>query len=281
MRIDLHTHSHVSDGTEAPAELIRAARRAGLDVVALTDHDSTAGWVEASAAARAYDVALVPGMEVSCQTSEGITVHLLSYLHDPSAPGLLQEVTASRESRLHRAKHMVAKISQDYPLTWGDVLAQVTPGATVGRPHVADALVAAGLVRDRGEAFAGILASRGKYWVSHHAPEPAHAVELVRAAGGVPVFAHPMAIERGRVVGPETIHQMIDAGLAGFEVDHRDNPQQGREYLYRLAAEHGLFVTGSSDYHGSGKPNRLGENLTSPEALAEIEAQGWGGIVRA
>lgn len=279
MRIDLHTHSNVSDGTELPADLVQSAVAARLDVVALTDHDSTAGWPAASVAARELGIALVPGMEVSCRTSEGITVHLLSYLHDPQHSGLLAEISKSKDARLSRAESMVSKLAEDYPLNWDDVSQHVAPGATVGRPHIADALVAAGIVSDRNEAFASILTSRSKYWVSHYAPDPILAVELVKAAGGVPVFAHPVAVERGRVVSEAVYQDMIDAGLAGLEIEHRDNPAEGKEFLYKLAAKHELIVTGSSDYHGTGKPNRLGENLTSPDSLARIEALATGTTV--
>ncbi|MEV8039160.1 MULTISPECIES: PHP domain-containing protein [unclassified Arthrobacter] len=271
MRIDLHAHSNVSDGTQPPAELIAAAAGAGLDVVALTDHDTTDGWAEASAAALKLGVALVPGMEVSCRTREGISVHLLSYLHDPAHPGLLEEITKSKDARFTRAERMVSLLAEDYPLSWDDVIHHVAPGATLGRPHIADALVAAGVVEDRSEAFETILTSRSRYWVQHYAPDPAAAVELVRAAGGVPVFAHPVASSRGRIVGEHTYREMIDAGLAGLEINHRDNPEQGRAFLRRLATEHDLLVTGSSDYHGAGKPNLLGENTTAPEVLARIE----------
>ena len=279
MRIDLHAHSNVSDGTEAPAAVMASAAAAGLDVVALTDHDSTDGWAEASLAARAEGIALVPGMEVSCRTDEGISVHLLSYLHDPSHPGLLEEITKAKDARLTRAERMVTLLAEDYPLTWDDVIHHVAPGATLGRPHIADALVAAGVVADRTEAFASILTSHSRYYVQHYAPHPAVAVALVRAAGGVPVFAHPVASARGRVVGRRTYLEMIDAGLAGLEIEHRDNPEDGRAYLRTLAEEHGLLITGSSDYHGTGKPNLLGENLTSPEVLARIEEQATGTAV--
>ncbi|MBX7445334.1 MULTISPECIES: PHP domain-containing protein [unclassified Arthrobacter] len=279
MRIDLHAHSNVSDGTETPAGVMASAARAGLDAVALTDHDSTAGWAEAAAAAVECGVALVPGMEVSCRTDEGISVHLLSYLHDPTHPGLLEEITKAKDSRLTRAEHMVMLLAEDYPLTWDDVIHHVAPGATLGRPHIADALVAAGVVEDRSEAFASILTSRSRYFIPHYAPDPATAVELVCAAGGVPVFAHPVASARGRIVGERTYREMIDAGLAGLEIDHRDNPEEGRSFLRRLAARHHLLVTGSSDYHGTGKPNLLGENVTSPEVLARIEALGTGSAV--
>jgi predicted metal-dependent phosphoesterase TrpH len=279
VRIDLHAHSSVSDGTDAPAGLVAAARAAGLDAVAITDHDSTGGWAEAMAAARALGVVLVPGMEVSCRTPEGISVHVLSYLHDPTHPGLLEEITKSKDARLSRAEHMVSLLAEDYPLSWDDVTHHVAPGATVGRPHIADALVAAGIVGDRSEAFATILSSRSRYFVQHYAPEPALAVELVRAAGGVPVFAHPVAEARGRTVGEPTYQAMIDAGLAGLEVYHRDNPESRRPFLLDLARRNGLLITGSSDYHGRGKVNRLGENTTALETLQEIERQGTGAAV--
>ena len=276
MRIDLHAHSNVSDGTQAPGAVMASAAEAGLDVVALTDHDSTDGWAEAALAARAHGVALVPGMEISCRTTEGISVHLLCYLHDPAHPGLLEEITKAKDARFTRAERMVSLLAEDYPLSWDDVIHHVAPGATLGRPHIADALVAAGVVADRTEAFESILTSRSRYFVQHYAPDPAFAVELVRAAGGVPVFAHPVASARGRIVGERTYQEMIDAGLAGLEIYHRDNPEEGRAFLRKLADRHGLLVTGSSDYHGAGKPNLLGENLTSPEVFARIEELGTG-----
>jgi predicted metal-dependent phosphoesterase TrpH len=279
VRIDLHAHSNVSDGTQTPEVLVAAAKAAGIDVLALTDHDSTAGWAEASAAALRQGLALVPGMEISCKTHEGISVHLLSYLHNPLDADLLEEITKSKDARLSRAERMVERLAEDYPLNWDDVTQHVAPGATVGRPHIADALVAAGVVEDRSEAFASILTSHSRYFVSHYAPDPVLAVQLVRAAGGVPVFAHPVASARGRVVAEETFRDMIDAGLLGLEIDHRDNPEPGRAFLRKLAARHDLLVTGSSDYHGAGKPNLLGENLTSPETLARIEELGTGTAV--
>lgn len=276
MRIDLHTHSTVSDGTEDPAAVVCAARSAGLDVVALTDHDSTAGWDAATKAARIEGIALVRGMEVSCRTDTGTSVHVLSYLHDPAHEGLDREIQRSRDARLTRAERMVERLADDFPITWPFVLEHVAVGATIGRPHIADALVSLKVVGTRSEAFERILTARSKYWVGHYAPHPARAVELVRAAGGVAVFAHPVAASRGRVVANDVVGQMIDAGLQGLEIEHRDNSEEGRAGLRRIAARHGLLVTGSSDYHGTGKPNRLGENLTSGEVLARIEELGTG-----
>lgn len=256
--------------------LVAAAAQARLDVVALTDHDSTDGWAEALGAARELGVGLIPGMEISCKTSQGVSVHLLCYLQDPGNAMLLEEITKAKDARLTRAERMVERLAEDYPLNWGDVSAHVAPGATIGRPHIADAMVAAGIVADRSEAFANILTSHSRYFVSHYAPDPVLAVELVRAAGGVPVFAHPMASARGRVAPPDVFHDMIDAGLLGLEVDHRDNPSEGRAWLRRLARDRGLIMTGSSDYHGAGKPNLLGENLTAPAALERIVEQASG-----
>lgn len=278
-RYDLHTHSSVSDGTETPAELLAAAAVAGLDGLALTDHDTNAGWDEAADAARAHGLLLVRGMEMSCRTDEGVSVHLLSYLHDPEDDGLNAEMARARDARVTRAQMMAERLSEDFDLTWDDVLEHTPAGATIGRPHLADALVRIGAVPDRTAAFQSILTGSSKYYVPHYAPHPADAVRLVRAAGGVPVFAHPLASARGRVVGMETFEEMIAAGLGGLEVDHRDNPDEARAVLRGIAERHGLFTTGSSDYHGTGKPNRLGENLTAPEALAEIERQATGTVV--
>ncbi len=270
VRIDLHTHSNVSDGTENPEVLIRSAVAAGLDAVALTDHDSTAGWERAAEAADRLGILFVPGMEVSCRTDTGISVHVLSYLHDPHHPGLREEIEKSRTARLTRAQRMVELMAADYPITWELVEEHVTEGATVGRPHIADALIGLGIVTTRSEAFERVLTARSPYWVSHYAPHPAAAVALIRDAGGVPVFAHPSAFNRGAVVGGAVIDEMIAAGLLGLEVDHRDNPEGARRELRGIARTHGLLVTGSSDYHGSGKPNLLGENLTSREAFEAI-----------
>src|SRR5699024_5130116 len=256
VRIDLHTHSSVSDGTDSPTELIAAARRAGLDVVALTDHDSTAGWEEAAEAARAEGIALVRGTEISCKAG-GVSVHLLSYLHDPQEPQLARVLAASRESRLGRAREMVRRLAPETGLTWEEVSAQAQEGATIGRPDIADALVARGVVADRGAAFETLLSASGPYYVRYRAPEAAEAVRLVRRAGGVPVLAHPRAATRGRVVAGEAVRGMASAGLAGLESAHRDHTKQDRRHLHHLADELDLLTTGSSDYHGAGKPNQL------------------------
>jgi predicted metal-dependent phosphoesterase TrpH len=279
VRIDLHTHSSVSDGTETPGELVASAHAAGLDVVALTDHDTTAGWAEASDAARAVGVALVPGTEVSA-LSRGVSVHLLSYLQDPADSALAGVIAQTREARLHRGRAIVERLSEDLPITWDDVLAQQSPGTVVGRPHIADALVALGVVPDRTAAFADLLSARGRYYVPYYAPEAVEAVQAILASGGVPVFAHPGADGRGRVVPDSDVEELAEAGLAGLEVHHRDHTPEQRARLTALADRLGLLVTGSSDYHGTGKDNVLGENTTAPEVLAEIERRGRTAVVR-
>jgi predicted metal-dependent phosphoesterase TrpH len=275
---DLHVHSTASDGTLAPSEVVAAAAEAGVDVLALTDHDSTAGWDEAAEAAVRHGVMLVPGLELSCHVG-WVSVHLLAYLVDPQDPALLAEITRIRADRRSRARRMVGRIAADYALTWPDVLEQVTGGATVGRPHIADALVARGHVRDRDEAFARILHAGSPYHVAHYAPGAVDAVRVVRQAGGVPVMAHPRAGRRGRVVGDDAIAQLASAGLAGLEVDHRDHDADDRAHLRALALALGLLVTGASDFHGAGKPNRIGEHTTDPAVVEALLAAGSGTAV--
>jgi predicted metal-dependent phosphoesterase TrpH len=273
--IDLHTHSSVSDGTETPSQLVRAAAAAGLGTLALTDHDSTAGWSEASIAASTAGITLIPGMEFSTRVGHA-SIHLLAYLFDPSDAGIVAETAHIRKARLTRAEQMVARIGADYEITWDDVLAQTTTGGTVGRPHIADALVANGLALTRSEAFAGILHWEAGYYQPHYAPDPLRAVTLVRAAGGVPVIAHPATRGVADVMAESRLAALVDAGLFGLELRHRENKPEATARLTMLAVKYGLAVTGSSDYHGEGKPNRLGENTTTPEVLERLISQGRG-----
>ncbi len=274
--IDLHTHSSASDGTEAPAVLVAAAVAAGLEALAITDHDTTLGWAEASAAADGAGLVLVPGIEVSCARDHQ-SVHLLAYLPDPSHPALVAELERSRASRDSRLDRMVERMAADgIPLSVEAVRAEVGEGATAGRPHIADALVRAGVVEHRDEAFDRWLGDASPYYVAHYAPDPVRAVEVVRAAGGVPVVAHPSSRTRTGTVGDDLIEELAAAGLAGLEVLHRDHVEDDVRHLTDLAGALGLLVTGASDYHGDGKQNRLGENTTHPDVLAAIEALGSG-----
>lgn len=279
MLIDLHAHTSHSDGTDTPAGLVDAAVAAGLDVVALTDHDVMTGWAEAGARAEEVGLTVVPGVEISCR-HRGVSIHLLAYLPDPTHRGLLAELEASREARLGRMEAMVDRLARaGFPLTYADVVAQAEEGATLGRPHLADALVAAGVFPNRAAAFAEVLHDSSPYYVGHYAPDPVQAVRLVREAGGVAVMAHPFASARGRTVTDEVVVTMIGAGLAGLEAYHRDHDAAGTARAERLAAAHGLFVTGASDYHGSGKENVLGEHTTEVDVLASILAAGTGSAV--
>lgn len=272
---DLHAHSTVSDGTETPARLMEQAAAAGLWGVALTDHDSTSGWAEAAAAVPATGVVLIPGMELS--TRDGfMSVHMLAYLIDPLDMTLLAETARIRESRMTRAEEIVRRIGRDYELSWDDVLAQTAEGTTIGRPHIADALVARGHVPTRSAAFAGILHPRSGYAQPHYAPDPLTGVRLIRAAGGVPVLAHPGTRGAERVIAPERLKRFVDAGLFGLEVDHPENRDDAKPRLRELAQRFGLAITGSSDYHGAGKPNRLGECRTAPGVVERIIAEGTG-----
>ena len=267
--IDLHTHSAVSDGTETPTQLIRAAVAAGLSTIAITDHDSTAGWHEAFTAAAGTGLTVIPGMELSTNYGPA-SVHLLGYLFDPNNGEVVAETARIRDGRLHRAEKIVERIAVDYDLTWDDVLAESQDGTTLGRPHIADALVRKGHVPNRSAAFESILHWRGGYYEKYYAPSPLEGVRMIVGAGGVPVLAHPATHGKYRPMEDEVIRELAEAGLFGLEVGHRDNTEDGKRWLLSLAKKFGLEVTGSSDYHGEGKPNRLAENSTSPEVLAKL-----------
>ncbi|MUT88705.1 PHP domain-containing protein [Streptomyces sp. Z38] len=275
MRIDLHTHSTASDGTDTPAELVRKAAAAGLDVVALTDHDTTRGHAEALAALP-QGLTLVTGAELSCRL-DGVSMHLLAYLFDPEEPALLAERELVRDDRVPRAKGMIAKLNElGVPVTWEQV-ARIAGNGSVGRPHVASALVELGVVDSVSDAFTlEWLADGGRAYVPKHETDPFEAVRLVKDAGGVAVFAHPAAVKRGRTVPDSAIAELARAGLDGIEVDHMDHDPGTRARLRGLAGELGLLVTGSSDYHGSRKTCVLGEFSTDPEVYGEITRRATG-----
>ncbi|MFE7860278.1 PHP domain-containing protein [Streptomyces sp. NPDC057403] len=275
MRIDLHTHSTASDGTDTPAELVRNAAAAGLDVVALTDHDTTRGHAEAVAALPA-GLTLVTGAELSCRV-DGVSLHMLAYLFDPDEPALLAERELVRDDRVPRAQGMVAKLNGlGVPVTWEQVR-RIAGDGSVGRPHVATALVELGVVPTVSDAFTPEwLADGGRAYVEKHETDPFEAIRLVKAAGGVTVFAHPGASKRGRTVPEATIAELAAAGLDGIEVDHMDHAPDTRARLRGLAQELGLLVTGSSDYHGSRKTCVLGEYTTDPEVYGEITRRATG-----
>ncbi|MGK5518532.1 PHP domain-containing protein [Micromonospora sp. URMC 107] len=276
-RIDLHTHSTASDGTLSPAELVRAAAESGLDVVAITDHDTTAGWAPALEALPA-GLSLVRGAELSCRwygEEPALPLHLLAYLFDPEAPELVAELARVRAAREERGERIVALLRADgIDVSWPEILTGAG-GGTVGRPHIAQALIRAGLVATTTEAF-------GPDWLGERYRLPKEdidvfrAVRLVRAAGGVPVFAHPRATRRGRIAPDELIADLAAVGLAGLEADHEDHSPAERAHVRALADELGLVVTGSSDFHGTHKTVRLGAFTTDPGAYERIVAEARG-----
>lgn len=275
MRIDLHSHSDASDGTDAPAEVVRRAGEAGLDVLALTDHDTVAG-LPAAVAALPAGLTLVPGMELSCRR-EGMSIHLLAYLFDAAYPDLAAECERIRQARERRGRLVVERlIDLGVPLEWERVAA-LADGGVVGRPHIARAMVEVGVITEPAQAFTPEwLAPGGRAYVSRYALDPAAAVLLVRAAGGVPVLAHPRAAKRGRVIPDEWIAELADAGLFGLEVDHADHDQAAREHLRGLAADLHLATTGSSDDHGRLTGHRLGCHTTAPEVYERLVSEGRG-----
>lgn len=271
--IDLHTHTNFSDGTDSPTQLINKALAAGISVLGLTDHDSISGWQEAITALRP-GISLVPGAEISCQTSDGISVHILGLLFDSENLELMGTMQATRENRHGRMAKIITRLNEaGIDISMQDVLDQLAEGATLGRPHLADALVKKGVVASRDEAFTQMLHNKSKYYVSHYSPLPEVAIKMIKAAGGVSVIAHPMASHRGRTISLETFGSLIDAGLDGVEVDHRDHSPDEKTQLIELVKQNDLVMTGASDYHGNGKLNQLGEYVTMPEQWEKLEAR--------
>ena len=278
MLIDLHTHSNASDGTDSPSELIEKAISRGLDVIALTDHDTVGGWDEATAALKNHEsnskLELVLGSEVSCQGEDGTSIHMLGLLFDPNYAPLISEFEKTRENRVTRMSRIISRLNEaGIEITIEEVNAQKRGDATLGRPHLADALVARGHVASREEAFNIFLHNGSKFYINHYSPSPKVAIRLIKEAGGVAVIAHPLASRSGRKIDLDTLSQLIQAGLDGIEVDHRDHNEMERSELMRLAIEHNLVVTGSSDYHGTGKMNQLAEFTTHPEQWERLEAK--------
>jgi predicted metal-dependent phosphoesterase TrpH len=269
--IDLHTHTTFSDGTDTPTQLINKALAAGITTIALTDHDSISGWQEATTALRP-GICLVPGAEVSCQTLDGISVHILGLLFDSSNTELIETLEKTRENRFGRMEKIIAKINEaGIEISMSEVLEQLSDGATLGRPHLADALIKKGVVASREEAFTQMLHNHSKYYVSHYSPTPEAVIKLIKDAGGVSVIAHPMASHRGRTISLDTFGSLIQAGLDGIEVDHRDHSAEEKTQLISLAKESKLVMTGASDYHGNGKLNLLGEYTTEPAQWQKLE----------
>ncbi|MET8870406.1 PHP domain-containing protein [Nocardia sp. NPDC004604] len=278
MRIDLHTHSTASDGTDTPAELVRNAAAAGLDVVAITDHDTTAGWSEA-VDALPKGLTLVRGMEMSCiglgEDGWPVPVHLLAYLFDPTDRCFADERERLRAERVERLRAMAERMQADgLPVDPDAVLASAGPSA--GRPHLARALVEAGVVPSVDAAFTELLAPHGRYYAEKADTPLRRAVEMIAAAGGVSVLAHTRARKRGRLLALDEIRELATLGLGGLEIAHPDHSAADRALLVDLSAELGLITTGSSDYHGANKTIRLGEFTTDPAQFEELAGKATG-----
>jgi predicted metal-dependent phosphoesterase TrpH len=283
VRIDLHTHSAASDGTDNPAGLVAAAAAAGLDVVALTDHDTTAGWNEA-ASALPEGLRLVRGAELSCTSDDGhggyATVHLLAYLFDPEASAFAEERARLRVRRRRRLYRMAELMAADgLPVDPDELLGSLPEDSPAGRPHLAMVLIEAGLVGSVTEAFDKYLRGGGPYHVGREQTPVREAIEMVTASGGVPVLAHAFARSYGPVVTPEVITDLAGVGLAGVEVDHPGHDTRDREALRVLAAANGLLATGSSDYHGTNKAVGLGQETTHPDMLDALLSRASGAAV--
>ncbi len=278
MLIDLHTHSAHSDGTDTPAELVRAAAARGLDVVALTDHDTTAGWAEARAAAPT-GLAVVRGMEMSCEgrgeDGEPVPVHLLAYLFDPDNTAFALERRRLQVERADRIRAMAERLAVDYPAIDPDAILAAT-GTSAGRPHLARALVDIGAVVSVQHAFDGPLATRSPYYVAKVDTPLERAVAMIAEAGGVSVVAHARARTRGRLLDLEHVRELAGQGLGGVEVFHADHTLDDTRILAELAVELDLISTGSSDYHGANKKLELGQHTTDPAQFERLLAQSSG-----
>lgn len=272
MKIDLHAHSVLSDGTDTPTELVRAAAAAGLDVVALSDHDHARGWDEATAEAAVVGLDVVPAIELSTR-HRGRGVHLLAYHPDPDHPGLAEGMRRTREGRDERLEAWVlAGERAGIPIDAGQVLARSRRSFSVSKNHVADVLVEAGHAADRQAAFDDLLAEGKPLFVVRFALELTEAVRLVREAGGAPVLAHPWGRTSRRVLDAEEIARLAGLGLVGLEVDHVEHDAEDRAVLRAVARDLDLVATGSSDYHGTHKWQGLGEETTDPAEYERLLA---------
>lgn len=272
MRIDLHTHSTVSDGTDSPTRLVMRAAYAGLAVVGLTDHDTFDGLGEAMAAGPRFGVKVLPGLEVSCQLGDH-EIHLLGYGCRRDDANLLAELELLRNSRTGRLLRMVEALrATGIGITLEDVRTAASGASTIGRPHVADAMIARGYVADRDEAFRDWLNEGRPGFVRRYSCDLTRAVDLVHGAGGAAVLAHPWARGADAVLTPDTIAALThEHQLEGIEVDHPDHTPEQRSLLFDLGGRLGLIRTGSSDYHGSGKKDHeLGCETTRETAYREL-----------
>ena len=277
--IDLHTHTTASDGTDKPFEMLENAKKAGLTVVAMTDHDSVEGWREVRSKRDQIPsgLTIVPGAEVSTRTQLGMSVHIVGLLFDAKNAKLAKLLSDTRDDRIPRMEKMIEKLkAAGYQVTMEDVEEVKPVGATLGRPHLADALIKNGIVASRDEAFAELLHNNSQFYVSHWAPSPVEAIKAIAAAGGVSILAHPFAEKRGAVLTFGEVTELAAAGLNGIERNKRDQDEAAHSKIDQLSSEHNLIKVGSSDYHGSARANQLGEEQTPLDLWENLASKASG-----
>ena len=277
--IDLHTHTTASDGTDKPFEMLENAKKAGLTVVAMTDHDSIEGWREVRSKRDQIPsgLTIVPGAEVSTRTQLGMSVHIVGLLFDAKNAQLAKLLSDTRDDRIPRMEKMIEKLqAAGCQVTMQDVEEVKPVGATLGRPHLADALIKNGIVASRDEAFAELLHNNSQFYVSHWAPSPVEAIKAIAAAGGVSILAHPFAEKRGAVLTFGEVTELAAAGLNGIERNKRDQDEAAHSKIDQLSSEHNLIKVGSSDYHGSARANQLGEEQTPLDLWENLASKASG-----
>ncbi len=280
MKIDLHSHTNVSDGINSPAELVQLAKTEEISVLAISDHDTLEGWQILNASTTSSStgkLTIVPAAEISCRTTTGMSVHILGYLFDPLDVQLTQTMSLTRDDRIPRIKKIIGLLNEaGIDISFADVAQHSESAQTVGRPHLADALVARGVVSSRDQAFTEYLHNDSPFYVGHFAPTPEEAITAIKSAGGVSILAHGLAGSRGAIYTIDEIGELLAHGLDGLEVDHRDHDDAARNELRELARAFDVYATGSSDYHGVLGVQRLGMELTAPNVWEGILAQGTG-----
>jgi len=274
LAVDLHTHSTASDGTETPQAVAELAAAAGLHALALTDHDTLSGLAEAGTAAAAAGIELVPGVELSVDHS-GVKIHMLAYFIEPGSGPLQDELAMLRAGRDDRNPAIVEKLTElGFPITMAEVEAQ-SSGETVGRPHIAAALVARGYVADNAEAFDRWIGDDGPAYVERHRLTAIQAIELAHASGGVISIAHPFTMKLEAQPLVDLVRELAEAGLDGIEALHSTHSAQTRTCLTEIAESLGIVATGGSDFHGAGKPDisvgrGTGDLIVPDSALEEL-----------
>jgi predicted metal-dependent phosphoesterase TrpH len=270
--IDLHTHTVFSDGTFRPAETIALALERGLTAVSISDHDSTEGLAEAFEAADGTTLEVVPGVEFST-VHDGRGIHMLAYWMDVEDQEFQAELTRLRDDRFRRGERMVEKLIElGHPVTFERVR-EIAEGKNIVRPHIAQALVEAGVIPTIEDAFTPeLIKDGGRAYVEKHALDPVDALALIKRAGGLAVIAHPGLHREGLGVPDQLIEQLAAAGLDGIEAAHSDHTPDAEAKYRAMAAALGVVATGSSDCHGTRyDPVRLGSVTTDPEAFARLK----------